>query len=47
MKEGRLIWFMHVKRRCTYVLVRKCERLVIVDMRRSRGRPRCIIGRGD
>lgn len=29
-----------VKRRCTDILVRKCERLTMVGLKRGRGRPK-------
>ncbi|KAG5586926.1 hypothetical protein H5410_047360 [Solanum commersonii] len=37
MREARLRWFGHVKRR--HVDARMCEGLVIEDTRRGRGRP--------
>lgn len=33
-------WFGHVKRRSVDALVRRCERLVIANLRRGRGRPK-------
>lgn len=30
--EARLRWFTHVKKRCTNVLVRKCERFAMVGL---------------
>lgn len=38
MREVRLRWFVHVKRRCVDVPLRRCERLVVVGVRRGRGR---------
>ncbi|KAG5578717.1 hypothetical protein H5410_049344 [Solanum commersonii] len=38
MEEKRLRWFGHVKQRCTYAPVMRCERLVLVVMRRGSGR---------
>lgn len=32
-KEERLRWFGHIKKRCTNVLVRRCERLVILILK--------------
>ncbi|PHT99388.1 Protein translocase subunit SecA [Capsicum chinense] len=40
MREAKLRWFGHVKRRCTTALARRCERLVIVGTRKGRGRPK-------
>lgn len=40
MQEVRLRWFKHVKRRSTDASLRKCERLVLVGLRRVRGRPK-------
>lgn len=37
-REARLRWFGHVKRRCTDVQFRRCERLVVARVRRGRGR---------
>ncbi|XP_019236534.1 PREDICTED: uncharacterized protein LOC109216790 [Nicotiana attenuata] len=49
MREARLRWFGHVKRRSTEAPIRRCERLALEDMRRDRGRPkkswREVIGR--
>ncbi|GKF06914.1 hypothetical protein Tco_0037582 [Tanacetum coccineum] len=39
MREGRLRWFGHVKRRPQAALVRRVEALVVNDLRR-RGRPK-------
>ncbi|XP_070036792.1 uncharacterized protein [Nicotiana tomentosiformis] len=36
MRESRLRWFEHVKRRSSNAPVRRCERLAIVDLRRGR-----------
>ncbi|KAG5632518.1 hypothetical protein H5410_004235 [Solanum commersonii] len=38
LREARLRWFGHVKRRCTDALVRRCEGLVVEGTRRGRGR---------
>ncbi|XP_070031733.1 uncharacterized protein [Nicotiana tomentosiformis] len=38
MREARLRWFGHVRRRSTYDPVRRCERLTLEDLRRGRGR---------
>ncbi|XP_019244564.1 PREDICTED: uncharacterized protein LOC109224437 [Nicotiana attenuata] len=38
MREARVIWFGHVKRSCTDVSVRRCERLALESLRRGRGR---------
>nr|XP_009600282.1 uncharacterized protein LOC104095783 [Nicotiana tomentosiformis] len=35
MRESRLRWFEHVKRRSSNAPVRRCERLAIVDLRRA------------
>ncbi|KAG5610037.1 hypothetical protein H5410_021318 [Solanum commersonii] len=40
MREERLRWFGHVKRRCIDAPVRRCKRLVIEGTRRGRGRPK-------
>ncbi|WMV37399.1 hypothetical protein MTR67_030784 [Solanum verrucosum] len=40
LREARLRWFGHVKRRCADTLVRRCEGLVVEGTRRGRGRPR-------
>ncbi|XP_049381377.1 uncharacterized protein LOC125845938 [Solanum stenotomum] len=40
ISEARLRWFVHVKRRYTDALVRRCDRLDIVGVRRGRGRPK-------
>lgn len=34
MRKERLRWFGYVKRRCSDVLVRRCERLTIVCLRK-------------
>lgn len=39
MREARLQWFGHVKRRCTNAPLR-CESLDVVGMRRGRNRPK-------
>ncbi|WMV16256.1 hypothetical protein MTR67_009641 [Solanum verrucosum] len=38
LREARLRWFGHVKRRCADAPVRRCEGLVVEGMRRGRGR---------
>jgi len=40
MRETRLRWFGHVKRRSVDAPVRRCERINIPDGRRGRGRPK-------
>lgn len=40
IREAKLRWFGHVKRGCLDVLVRRCERLDMVDLRRGRSRPK-------
>jgi len=40
MRETRLKWFGHVKRRSEDVPVRRCERLTLAECRRGRGRPK-------
>lgn len=38
MREAKLRWFEHVKRRCVDSSVRRCERLAIVGLMRGIGR---------
>ncbi|XP_071724837.1 uncharacterized protein [Rutidosis leptorrhynchoides] len=40
IREGRLRWFGHVRRRPIDIPVRKCEDIDIRTKRRGRGRPR-------
>nr|XP_016492639.1 PREDICTED: uncharacterized protein LOC107812125 [Nicotiana tabacum] len=40
MREARLRWFEHVRRRSPDAPVRSCERLTVVGARRGRGRPK-------
>ncbi|KAG5606833.1 hypothetical protein H5410_028325 [Solanum commersonii] len=40
LREAKLRWFGHVKRRCTDAPVRRCEGLAIEGTRRGRGRPK-------
>ncbi|XP_070011030.1 uncharacterized protein [Nicotiana sylvestris] len=40
MREARLWWFGHVTRRSIDALVRRCERLTLEGIQRSRGRPK-------
>ncbi|XP_070050899.1 uncharacterized protein [Nicotiana tomentosiformis] len=40
MRESRLRWFGHVKRRSIDALVRRCERLAMASLRRGQGRPK-------
>ncbi|KAG5620031.1 hypothetical protein H5410_005249 [Solanum commersonii] len=40
LREARLRWFGHVKRRCADTPVRRCEGLDIEGTRRGRGRPK-------
>lgn len=46
MREARLRQFGHLKRRCIYILVMMCERLVMVGLRRGRCRRKKYWGRG-
>ena len=39
IREARLIWFGHIRRRRMDALVRSCEKLVRSDHKRSRGSP--------
>ncbi|KAG5603333.1 hypothetical protein H5410_034703 [Solanum commersonii] len=38
MREARLRWFEHVKRRCPNIPVRRCERLDMGGLKKGRGR---------
>ncbi|KAG5570522.1 hypothetical protein H5410_060288 [Solanum commersonii] len=40
LREARLRWFGHVKRRCADAPVRRCEGLVVEGTQRGRGRPK-------
>ena len=40
MREARLRWFGHVQRRSVDAPVRRCERIVVGDSQRGRGRPK-------
>lgn len=40
MRKIRLRWFEYVKRRGTDATIRRCNMLVIVGMKRDRGRPK-------
>ena len=40
MRETRLRWFGHVRRRSMDAPVRRCETIECLDYRRSRGRPK-------
>ena len=40
LRETRLRWFGHVKRRSVGALVRRCEAIHLLDCRRGRGRPK-------
>jgi len=40
MREARLRWFGHIRRRSRDAPVRRCETIVHSDYRRSRGRPK-------
>ena len=40
MRETRLRWFGHVKRRREDASVRRCERMTLTDCKRGRGRPK-------
>ncbi|XP_070031856.1 uncharacterized protein [Nicotiana tomentosiformis] len=40
LRESRLRWFGHVRRRDTDAPVRRCERLTVAGLRKGRGRPR-------
>ncbi|XP_070025956.1 uncharacterized protein [Nicotiana sylvestris] len=44
MRESRLRWFEHVKRRSIDAPVRRCERLTMAGLRRGRGRPKMYWG---
>ncbi|KAF3651270.1 hypothetical protein FXO37_18089 [Capsicum annuum] len=46
MREARLRWFGHVKRRGMDAPVRRCERLALDGFRRGRGRPKKYWGEG-
>ncbi|XP_075096148.1 uncharacterized protein LOC142174255 [Nicotiana tabacum] len=40
LRESRLRWFGHVRRRNIDASVRSCERLTIAGLRKGRGRPK-------
>ena len=40
IRESRLRWFGHVKRRSTVAPVRRCEFIALPDGKRGRGRPK-------
>ena len=40
IREARLRWFGHIRRRNMDAQVRRCERIDRTDYRRSRGRPK-------
>ncbi|XP_070039081.1 uncharacterized protein [Nicotiana tomentosiformis] len=40
MREARVRWFGHVRRRSTDAPVRRCKRLTLEGLRRGRGRPK-------
>ena len=40
MRESRLRWFGHVKRRRMDVAVRRCESIKLLGCKRGRGRPK-------
>ena len=40
MRETRLRWFGHVKRRSEDAPMRRCERMTLADCKRGRGRPK-------
>ncbi|XP_019241233.1 PREDICTED: uncharacterized protein LOC109221222 [Nicotiana attenuata] len=44
MREARLRWFEHVKRRSMDAPVRRCERLALGGKRKGRGRPKKSLG---
>lgn len=44
MRKARLRWFGHMKRRCTYALVRRCERLTWGSLARDRDRTKKFRG---
>ncbi|XP_070015342.1 uncharacterized protein [Nicotiana sylvestris] len=44
MREARLRWFGHMKRRSLDAPVRRCERLALTGMRRGRRRPKKYLG---
>ncbi|XP_019265512.1 PREDICTED: uncharacterized protein LOC109243073 [Nicotiana attenuata] len=47
IREARLRWFGHVKRRSIEALVRRCERLASMGSRRGRGRLKKSWGESD
>lgn len=47
MREERLRWLEHVKRRNVGALIRRCEKLAMASNKRGRGRPNKYWGRGD
>ncbi|XP_070036548.1 uncharacterized protein [Nicotiana tomentosiformis] len=40
LRESRLRWFKHVRRRDMDALMRRCERLSMAGLRKGRGRPK-------
>ena len=40
IREARLRWFGHIRRRLRDVPVRRCETIEYLDYKRSRGRPK-------
>ena len=40
LRESRLRWFGHVKRRCVNAPVRRCEKISLLQYKRGRGRPK-------
>ena len=40
LRESRLRWFGHVKRRCVNAPVRRCEKINLLQYKRGRGRPK-------
>lgn len=39
MREARLRYFGHAKRRGTYALVKRCRKLTLISLRRDRCKP--------
>ena len=40
IKDARLCWFGHIRKRDMDALVRRCEKIDCLDYKRSRGRPK-------
>lgn len=37
MQKSRQRWFEHIKRKCIEAPIRRCERLIMVSLRKGRG----------